>query len=72
MNFSGTMCLMIILKVTKNQGFTLYLEDTIFENPQGGQTDPQPLPPPPPLPVVLGLRPVRIGFTNQPHSTTYV
>ena len=33
---------MIILKVTKNQGFTLYLEDTIFEKPQGGgcQIDP--------------------------------
>ena len=35
---------MIILKVTKNQGFTLCLEDTIFEKPQGvgGQTDPPP------------------------------
>ena len=27
---------MIILKVTKNLGFTLSLEDTFFENPQGG------------------------------------
>ena len=26
---------MIILKVTKNQSFTLYLEDTFFEKPQG-------------------------------------
>ena len=26
---------MIILKVTKNQGFTLCLEDTIFKKPQG-------------------------------------
>ena len=26
---------MIILKVTKNQGFTLSLEDTFFEKPQG-------------------------------------
>ena len=34
--FSGKMCLMIILKVTKNQGITLCLEDTIFEKPQGG------------------------------------
>ena len=25
----------IILKVTKSQGFTLFLEDTIFEKPQG-------------------------------------
>ena len=30
---------MIILKVTKNQGFTLPLEDTFFEKLQGGQTD---------------------------------
>ena len=45
MKCSGKMCLMIILKVTKNQGFTLCLEDTIFEEPQGeGQTEP---PPPP-------------------------
>ena len=35
MKFSGKMCLMIILKVTKNQGFTLSLEDTFFEKPQG-------------------------------------
>ena len=26
---------MIILKVTKNQGLTLSLEDTFFEKPQG-------------------------------------
>ena len=33
---------MIILKVTKNQGFTLSLKDTFFEKPQGrrGQIDP--------------------------------
>ena len=31
---------MIILKVTKKQGFTLSLEDTFFEKPQeGGQID---------------------------------
>ena len=30
------MCLKIILKVTKNQGFTLSLEDTFFEKPQRG------------------------------------
>ena len=47
MKFSGKMCLKIILKVTKNQGFNLSLEDTFFEKPQGGQTD---LPP-----AVLGL-----------------
>ena len=36
MKFLGKMCLKIILKVTKNQGFTLSLEDAIFEKPQGG------------------------------------
>ena len=38
---------MIILKVTKRQGFTLSLEDTFFEKPQRGQIDPPP--------AVLGL-----------------
>ena len=36
MKFSGKMCFEIILKVTKNQGFTLSLEDTFFKKPQGG------------------------------------
>ena len=36
---------MIILKFTKNRGFTLSLENTILEKPQGGQIEP----PPPPL-----------------------
>ena len=41
MKFSGKMCLKIILKVTKKQGFSLSLEDTLFEKPQGGgQIDP--------------------------------
>ena len=31
---------MIILKVTKNQGFTLSLADTFFEKPQGDEVDP--------------------------------
>ena len=50
MKFSRKMCLMIILKVTKNQGFTISLEDTFFEKPQGredgggGQIDPPPSP----------------------------
>ena len=35
---------MIILKDTKKQGFTLSLEDTFFEKPQGGQIDPLPQP----------------------------
>ena len=44
MKFSGKICLKIILKVTKNQGFTLSLEDTFSERPQGGrsQIDPPP------------------------------
>ena len=47
MKLSGKMCLMIILKVTKKQGFTLCLEDTLFEKPQGvGQIES--LPPPRP------------------------
>ena len=33
MKFSRNMCLMIILKVTINQGFALCLEDTFFEKP---------------------------------------
>ena len=58
MKFSGKMYLMIILKVTKNQGFNLGLEDTIFKKPQrqGGVKLPPPPPPPyphPPAVVVL-------------------
>ena len=34
MKFSGMMCLMIILKVTKNQGFSFSLEYTFFEKPR--------------------------------------
>ena len=43
------MWLMIILKVTQSQGFSLSLEDTFFEKLQweGGQIDPQ---------AILGLR----------------
>ena len=61
MKFSETIWLMIILKVTKTQGFTLSLEDTFSEKPQEGSNDPSPhLPPPPPIrplppPAVLGL-----------------
>ena len=35
MNFAETMCLTIILKVTKNQCCTLSLENTVLEKPQG-------------------------------------
>ena len=49
MKFSEKMCLMIISKVTKNQSFTLSLEDTFFKKKhRGGQIDPPPL-------AVLGL-----------------
>ena len=47
MKFSGKVCLKIVLKVRKNQGLTLSLEDTFFEKPQGeggGQIDPPPQP----------------------------
>ena len=44
MKFSGKMYFNIILKVTKNQGSTLSVENTFFRKPQGGQFDP---PPPP-------------------------
>ena len=36
MKFAGKMYLMIISKVTKNQGSHLSLEDTFFEKQQGG------------------------------------
>ena len=48
MKFSGNVWLMIILKDTKNQGFTLSLEDTFFKKSQGGQIYSSP--------AVLGLR----------------
>ena len=55
LKFWGKMWIKIILKVTTNQGFTLYLEDTFFEKPQGGsQIDPL---------VVLGLRLTRWPLT---------
>ena len=53
--FSGKMWLMIIIKVTKNQGFTIFLEVTFFEKPQwegGGGGGCQIVP----SPAVLGLK----------------
>lgn len=35
-------CLMTVLKVTKRQVFTISLEDTFMEKPQGVQIDLQP------------------------------
>ena len=43
MTFSGKMCPMLILKVTKKQGLAFSLENTVFKKPQrrgGGQFDP--------------------------------
>ena len=37
MKFSEKMRLLIILKVKENQDFTLSLEDTFLEKPQGGR-----------------------------------
>ena len=37
MKFSRRMCFNITLKVTKNQSFILFLENTFFEKPQGGE-----------------------------------
>ena len=51
MKCSGKMCFKVILKVTENQGFTLSLEDTFFEKPQGGQFDRRPPAPPSLLPL---------------------
>ena len=48
---SGKMGLMIILKVTKNQGFTPSLQDTFFEKPQGEEVGSNGTP----VPGVLGL-----------------
>ena len=45
---------MIILKITKKQGFTLSLENTFLKKLQEGQVDPPPSPHPPAL---LGLGP---------------
>ena len=63
-------CFKIILKVTKNQGFTLSLEDTFFEKPQGGcQIDPpSPLAPP----AVLGLKEMRNSFNKGPLNLWWI
>ena len=43
MKLSGNMCLMIILNVTKKQGFNLSLENTLFQlKPQGEPTPSHP------------------------------
>ena len=56
---------MIILKVTKNLGFTLALEDTFFQEPHGGGgvklTSPSPSFS---SPVVLGLKKLTWEFVS--------
>ena len=49
MRFSEKMYIMIILEVTKNQGFSLSLEDKLFEKPHGWTNWP-------PSPAVLRLK----------------
>ena len=64
MQFSGKFCLKIILKVTKNQGFSLSLEDSFFEKPQEG-VKLTPLLPPSLPPAVLGLNGHNIFFKRK-------
>ena len=64
MKFSEKMCLKMILKVTKTQGFTLSLKDAFSEKPQWGQIDSLPLPSP--------LSPAALGLTYHfPDQTKY-
>ena len=64
--YSGKMCFKIILKVTKNEGFTLSLEDTFFEKPRVGRgVKLIPLP----SPAVLGLKSVPCGMKNLQKNT---
>ena len=53
MKLSGKMWLMIVLKVTKNYGFTLSLTDTFFGKPQGVKLTPL---------AVLGLKKIKNAF----------
>ena len=62
MKFSEKMCLKIIIKVRKNQGFTLSLEDIFSETPPGGRG--QITPPPTPPAAVLDLL-MRFYFLNR-------
>ena len=66
MKISGKMCLKIILKVTKNQGFTLSIEDAFFKKPQGGGK----IDPPPPTPSPSRFRVNLINFWKNPKEWT--
>ena len=77
MKFSGKMCLVIILKVTKNQGFIICLEDTIFKKPQGvgggrgGQIDPPSAVLGLSLPLLLNLHHLTVIPTRQYTPTLF-
>ena len=64
MKVSRKMSIMIILKVTKNQGVILSLEDAFLKNHRGDQIDSPP--PPPLLPAVLELIKLSNFFENLP------
>ena len=68
MQFSGKVRLMVILKVTKKQGFTLFFEDIFLEKPQSGVNSPLP---PPPLPLAI-LELKRLLFINSEKFHCYV
>ena len=60
--FSGKMCLMIIIKVRKKQGFTLSLEDTFLKNRREGSI--WLLSPPPAPPSRFRVKIIWLSFIN--------
>ena len=70
MQFSGKVRLMVILKVTKKPGFTLFFEDLFLEKPQSGVN--YPLPPPPPFLPLAILELKRLLFINSEKFHCYV
>ena len=65
MKFSGKVCLKIIFKITKNQGFTFTLEDTFSKNHRKVSNWPNPPPSPSFTPAVLGLNGHYIFFKRK-------
>ena len=70
MKVSRKMWLMIILKVIKNQGLTLSLEDT-FKVHIECQIEPLPPPPPPPAPTFLMVKPNKARIWKGKHIDGY-
>ena len=64
MKFSGKMWPIIILKVTKNQDFTLSIEERFFERPQEVSQIDCP-PPPPALPSIAVLELIILPHCNK-------